>query len=75
MRQNISINHALINLTENIQQAVGEGYIGCEIFIHLQKASDTIDHETILARLNIIFGVCQITRLNLTSLVANILFQ
>ena len=41
-RQNFSTAHALINLTENIRQALDEGYIGCEIFVDLQKAFDTL---------------------------------
>ena len=36
-RQNFSTAHALINLTENIRQALDEGYIGCGIFVDLQK--------------------------------------
>ena len=39
-RQNLSSNHALINLTENIQ-ALDQGYISCGIFDHLQKAFTT----------------------------------
>ena len=41
-RQNVSTAHTLINLTENIRQALDEGYIGCGIFADLQKALDTV---------------------------------
>ena len=34
-RQNFSTTHALINLTENIRQALDEGKIGCGIFVDL----------------------------------------
>ena len=42
-RQNFSTAHALINLTENIRQALDEGYIGCGVFVDQQKAFDTVD--------------------------------
>ena len=44
--------NALINLTENIRQALDEGYTGCEMFVDLEKAFDTVDHEIFLAKLN-----------------------
>ena len=51
-RQNASTAHTLINLTEDIRQALDEGYIGCGIFVDLQKALDTVDHKIFLAKLN-----------------------
>ena len=34
----------MINITENIKQALDEGYIGSRIFVDLQKAFNTVDH-------------------------------
>ena len=59
-RQNISTEHALINLTKNIRQAFDEGYIGCGIFVDLQKSFDTVDHKILLEELNH-YGVCGVS--------------
>ena len=58
-RQKFSTFHALINLTENIRQALDEGYIECGIFMDLQKAFDTVDHEILLSKLDF-YGICGI---------------
>ena len=50
-RQRFCASHALIDLTENIRQAL-EGFIGCGIFVDLQKALDTVDHEILLSKLD-----------------------
>ena len=50
-RQKYSTIHALISLTENIRKNLGEGNIGCGIFADLQKAFDTVEHDTLLWRL------------------------
>ena len=41
-RQQYPTSHALINTTENIRKALGDGNIGCEVFVYLQKAFDTV---------------------------------
>ena len=69
----IYVSHALINLTENISQALDEGYIGCGIFVDLQKAFGTVDHE-ILNLTTLVFEVYQIIGLNPTFLITNSLF-
>ena len=51
-RQKFSAFHTLIILTENIKQALGEGYIGCHIFVDLQRAFYTVDHEILISKLD-----------------------
>ena len=59
-RQNFSAAHVFINFTKNIRQALDEEFIGCGIFVDLQRAFDTVDHEIILAKLNH-YGVCGVS--------------
>ena len=51
-RSNHSTTHALISITKRIQEALDTGNFACGIFIDLQKAFDTVDHNILLNKLN-----------------------
>ena len=50
-RKLYSTNHALIIITEKIRKAIDDGEITCGVFLDLQKAFDTVDHEILLSKL------------------------
>ena len=51
-RQQYSPSLALINITENIRKVLDGGNIGCGVFVDLQKAVDTVDHQILFVKLN-----------------------
>ena len=50
-RANHSITYALVSLTEAIKNSLDNKKFGCGIFIDLQKAFDTVNHEILLTKL------------------------
>ena len=51
-RASHSTNYALINLTEDIRNALdNKNFVG-GVFIGLQKAFDTVDHKILLSKFN-----------------------
>ena len=50
-RSSHSINHALISLTDMIKITLDNKRFGCGIFLDLQKAFDTVNHEILLTKL------------------------
>ncbi len=55
-RKNMSVSYALIQLLENITDAIDKGEYTVGIFVDLKKAFDTINHN-ILIQKNHFFGV------------------
>ena len=51
-RNKHSTTHALIDITETIRKALDDKKYACGIFVDLQKAFDTVNHEILLSKLN-----------------------
>ena len=47
-----STDQALIHMTEKIRSALDSGKVSCGIFVDLQKAFDTVNHEILLKKLH-----------------------
>ena len=59
-RQKHNTNHTLINITETIRSALDNKKTVCGIFVDLQKAFDTVNHEILIEKLQY-YGIRGIT--------------
>ena len=50
-RQKYSTSHALNHLNDKIRQQQDSGNVTCEIFVDLQVAFDTVDHDILIQKL------------------------
>jgi hypothetical protein len=51
-RKHHSTVHALINIVERIRQCLDKGHAAVGVFVDLQKAFDTVDHQILCHKLN-----------------------
>ena len=49
----MSTLHSLINITEKIRNTIENKKYGCGVFIDLKKAFDTVNHDILLKKWNI----------------------
>ena len=50
-RKSHSTTHTLINIVEQIRKSLDKNEFACGVFVDLQKAFDTVDHEILLSKL------------------------
>ena len=65
-----STENTLINIVERIRASIDKGEFVCGVFVDLQKAFDTVDHEILLAKLEH-YGVRDITNTLFRSYLSN----
>jgi retron-type reverse transcriptase len=51
-RKGHSTEQAILEITENLKTSIDNNLITCGVFIDFSKAFDTVNHEILLAKLN-----------------------
>ena len=59
-RSNYSTTHAILSITEYIRTLLDDGHFVCGVFVDLEKAFDTVDHDILCEKLKFygIYGIC-----------------
>ena len=52
LRQKHSTEHPILDIVKNIQSGMDKGHFSCRVFIYLQKAFDTVNHDILLQKLD-----------------------
>ena len=51
-RQKYSASHTLTDLTNKLKELLDSGNFDCGVFVDIQKAFDTVDHDILSQKLN-----------------------
>ena len=52
LREKHSTDHTLVSMTETIRRTLDNGKYGCGVFIDLKKAFDTVNHSSLLKKID-----------------------
>ena len=69
-RKNYSTNHALLSIIEQIRGALDKNMFTCSVFIDLEKAFDTVNHQILVSKLNH-YGIRGVTNKWFSSYLSN----